>query len=142
MRRVFNQTIFLILKVCGAVMGLFFVDDIYVRVFRNRFVLSIPVKNVLVEEVGDFSHPRMLVGHFQLAEKLLQAGLKKAYAGSFLPPRPVLIMHPKEMLEGGLTDIEERVLRELGLGAGAREVKIWLGDDLDAEGLKNFRRQK
>jgi rod shape-determining protein MreB len=97
---------------------------------------------VLLEESGDFSHPRMLIGRFQTAEKLLQAALKKAYANRFLPQRPVLIMHPKEILEGGLTEIEERVFQELGLGAGAREVKIWLGADLDAEGVKNFRLQK
>ena len=41
------------------------------------------------------------------------------------------MIHQLEKTEGGLTDIEDRVLRELALGAGAREVVIYLGDKID-----------
>lgn len=44
-------------------------------------------------------------------------------------------MHQLEKLEGGLTDIEERVLRELALGMGAREVLIHSGDRLSVRTL-------
>lgn len=112
--------------------ALFFTPDAYVQVFRNRMVVSIPERDIRVEGLGDFSHPRMLVGKFPEAEQLLARLLQDAYGKSLLSPRPVVTVHPKEMLEGGLTDIEERVMKELALGAGAREAKVWLGEDLAA----------
>lgn len=106
---------------------------VYVQVFRNRFVLSRLDKGMRMERTGDFSHPRMLVGKFQEAEMLLGQLLRDAYGKALFPPRPLVVIHPKEVLEGGLTDIEERVLMEMALGAGARRVKVWLGEDLAAE---------
>jgi len=37
------------------------------------------------------------------------------------------VIHPTEMVEGGLSEVEERVLRELALGAGARSVVVHVG---------------
>lgn len=34
-------------------------------------------------------------------------------------------MHQLEKVDGELTDIEERVLKELAMGAGAREVLVY-----------------
>ena len=38
-----------------------------------------------------------------------------------------MLMHPMERLEGGLTQIERRVLHEMALTAGAGKVAIWEG---------------
>ncbi|MBT1065490.1 rod shape-determining protein [Bowmanella sp. Y26] len=73
-----------------------------------------------------FKHPRSLVADFFLAEKILQYGVKQVHQ-SRIRPAPRIIMHQLEKTEGGLTSIEERVLRELALGAGAREVLVHLG---------------
>lgn len=40
-------------------------------------------------------------------------------------------MHQLEKVEGGLTSIEDRVLRELAVGAGAREVVIYVGGKIN-----------
>ncbi|MDR0775498.1 MAG: hypothetical protein LBE81_02535 [Azonexus sp.] len=43
-------------------------------------------------------------------------------------------MHPIDTIEGGLTQVEERLLQELTIGAGASKVRIWVGKPLtDAE---------
>lgn len=115
--------------------NLLFTPTAYVQVFRNRFVVTIPESGIQMEISGDFSHPRMLIGKFVEAEKLLQGLLKAAYGKTLLPQRPRVVVHPKEALEGGLTDIEERVLMEMVLGAGARQVKIWQGEDLSSDAL-------
>ncbi len=39
-------------------------------------------------------------------------------------------MHPLEMTEGGLSEVEAKVLREIALGTGAHKVEIWLGEEL------------
>lgn len=124
-------------RVLVKLQSLFMAPPVYVQVFRNRFVVSLLASGVRVEGTGDFSHPRMLIGKFQAAEQLLRQLLQEAYeeahGKSVFPQRPLVVVHPKEVLEGGLTDIEERVLMEMALGAGARRVKVWQGDDLRVE---------
>ncbi len=82
-----------------------------------------------------FDHPRMLVADFSLAEKFLQLMLKKAAGKRFLSASPNVIMHPMEKLEGGLTEVEHRVLRELALGAGAHKVCVYTGAPLVGQQL-------
>ena len=83
--------------------------------------------------VNPFSHPRTLLSDFEVAEKFMQHVMSTLLGKRFLPPTPHVIIHPMEKTEGGLNMIEERALRELALGAGAREVIIYEGPQLDAE---------
>ncbi|MFB2653671.1 MULTISPECIES: rod shape-determining protein [Shewanella] len=85
-----------------------------------------------VRLVNPFSHPRMFVASFELAEKLLQYGISQLHTSGFRAA-PRVIVHQLEKTEGGLTDIEDRVLRELALGAGAREVVIYLGPRINTQ---------
>jgi len=43
---------------------------------------------------------------------------------------PRVLIQPLEMTEGGLSEVEDRLFRELALGAGARKVVIWVGKEL------------
>lgn len=79
-----------------------------------------------------FSHPRLLVCDFAKAEKVLMQGMREVLGSKLLTPNPVVIMHPMEKLEGGVTEIECRVYQELALGAGARKVHVHVGKELDA----------
>lgn len=74
-----------------------------------------------------FSHPRILVAKFQLAEKILMHAVKQVFKDQLFAASPRMVFQPMEKLEGGITDIENRVYRELCLGAGAREVVIYSG---------------
>lgn len=87
-----------------------------------------------IQVTNPFSHSRCLVANFGLAEKILQHGLF-TFHNSKLRAAPRVVMHQLEKLEGGLTDIEERVLRELALGMGARDVLIHSGDRLSVRTL-------
>lgn len=45
-----------------------------------------------------------------------------------------------ERCEGGLSQVEERVLHELAAGAGARKVVVWVGAELsDGEVLAKLK---
>ncbi|NRP16478.1 hypothetical protein XMD530_000011 [Marinobacterium sp. xm-d-530] len=65
-----------------------------------------------------------------LAEKILQHGIFTLNS-SKLRAAPRVIMHQLEKTDGGLSDIEERVLRELASGMGAREVLIHTGSKIN-----------
>lgn len=88
-----------------------------------------------VRVVNPFSHPRSFVADFYVAEHLLQHGLGQIQKSKFFKLAPRIIMHQLEKTEGGLTNIEERVLRELAFGSGARDVVIYVGDKLDSESI-------
>ena len=83
--------------------------------------------------IRPFSHPRLLVSDFQVAEKLMQHMVRIIHSGKFFAPSPRIIFQPMEKIEGGVTDVERRVYRELCMSAGARETIVYLGTELSAE---------
>ncbi|WP_284190616.1 rod shape-determining protein [Vibrio zhanjiangensis] len=86
-----------------------------------------------IKVINPFSHPRSFVADFYVAEKLIRHGLYEVHKSKFFKPAPRIIIHQLEKTEGGLTNIEERVLTELALGSGAREVAIYIGERLDSD---------
>lgn len=88
-----------------------------------------------LEVTNPFSHPRLLVSRFETAEKLIQHGIRTVCNNKIIAPHLLVVMHPLEKLEGGITDLECRLYRELALGAGARKVFLHVDAELD---VRNF----
>tara|TARA_R110002124_G_scaffold195275_1_gene362351 strand:- start:7368 stop:7853 length:486 start_codon:yes stop_codon:yes gene_type:complete len=87
-------------------------------------------RNASAKWINPFSHPRIIIHEFMIAEKLLMHSFKEVSGKQFVRAAPVVIMHVTDNLEGGLTDIERRALQELALSAGARECHVWEGREL------------
>lgn len=81
--------------------------------------------------IKPFSHPRSLISNFVVAEQFLQYAVKMSRSGNFIAITPLLIIHPMEKLEGGITEVEKRAFQELALGAGARECIVHKGDEIN-----------
>ena len=108
----------------------------YVRVRRNqlhvRHLESQTETTVQAEPA--FTTTRMLVGNFTAADQSLKAAMRGIVKGRFMLTKPRVLIQPLELVEGGLSQIEERALHELALGAGASKVVVWVGPELsDAE---------
>lgn len=108
---------------------------VYVRVSKNQFQVRNVVhkREVVVFALEPFTTKRLLVGDFATAEKYLREGVKKVCEGQgwfWLAVSPVIIIQPLEMIEGGLSEVEKRVLMELAAGAGGRKAVIWIGHQL------------
>jgi len=73
-----------------------------------------------------FSHPRVCINDFEIAQATLMHFVRKALNKTILI-RPIMIMHPKRDLQGGLSRIEERAIKELAEAAGARKCYVWVG---------------
>ena len=43
---------------------------------------------------------------------------------------PWVLMHPMELIQGGITQVESRALIELAAGSGAKRVGVWEGEEL------------
>jgi rod shape-determining protein MreB len=112
-----------------------FTQSFYVQVRENRFQVRNIANSLSLQRQASpgFSHPRMLVGDFSAAQASLKSLLAEA-RGSGLILSTAVVIHPLEKIEGGLSQIEERMLHELAVGAGASKVVVWVGDPLsDAE---------
>ncbi len=83
-----------------------------------------------VDMIMPFQHPRTLCSDFCSAEALLLQVVRSLCRRHILSPRPSIIIHPMEKLEGGLTPVENRAFRELALGAGAKRAAIYVGPEL------------
>jgi rod shape-determining protein MreB and related proteins len=125
-------------------MGAWLTFDIYIVEWSvDAFRIRLVGEPTFVSHQPDhaFSHPRMLVGHFNNAESALKKVLS-ARKRSFLSASPHLVMHIREPWEGGLTQIEERVFIEVGLGAGASKVRVHAAPNAlsDAQAIALFAR--
>ena len=104
-------------------------ETLYIQIKTN--VLSIKsVKSgevITLQSSVPFSTKRLLIGEFSIAEKLLKEGFKKL-TNSFIAP--IVIVHPLENIDERLSEVEEKIFKELALSAGAKEAKLWLGKEL------------
>jgi len=113
----------------------------YVQIKTNAFSVRCADGQKSVAVVADppFSTERLLIGEFGIAEKLLKEAFSQC---PFTLLRPTVIMHPMEMVGGGLSEVETKVLTEVAESAGAERVKIWLGNALSDHELSQMREEK
>jgi rod shape-determining protein MreB and related proteins len=98
--------------------------EIQVEIYVNKMVLKAEGRTINLTPNEEFTTTRLLIGNFISAEECLKNGLKKINATGFFKRKPKLTIKPKEMVEGGLSQIEERVFQELAYGAGGGSVEI------------------
>ena len=109
--------------------------SLYVQVRENQFqIRNVDDSRSLQRNANPaFSNQEKLVDNFAAARECLKAALSEARGPGFVLSTTVVI-HPLEKIDGGLTPIEERLFRELAIGAGASKVIVWAGAALsDAE---------
>ena len=118
-----------------------FEKTLYVQVRENQFqVRNVDTARSIQRKASPgFSHQRMLVGNFTAAQECLKTVLSDARGSGFVL-RTSVVIHPLEKVEGGLTQVEERLFHELAVGAGASKVLVWVGAQLsDAEVTSNIK---
>ncbi|NDY72834.1 hypothetical protein DO021_15135 [Desulfobacter hydrogenophilus] len=76
-----------------------------------------------------FSHPRVCINDFEIAQTTLMHFIRKA-VNKKLMIRPIIIMHPKKDLQGGLSQIEGKAIKELATVVGAQKCYVWVGREL------------
>lgn len=86
---------------------------------------------VQIQRDQKFASPRMLIADFTMAEHQLRQAIKEIRRGFF---KPNILMHPRELIDGGITQVEYGVFTELGLGSGAIKVRTWSGPVLNDVG--------
>ncbi|WP_062114032.1 hypothetical protein [Collimonas pratensis] len=111
-------------------------DSIYVQIYTGYFIVQNMDSGAVAQIQRDqkFASPRMLIADFTMAEHQLRQAIKEVRRGLF---KPNILMHPRELIDGGITQVEYRVFTELGLGSGAVKVGTWSGPVLnDVESVR------
>lgn len=117
-----------------------FLDNtLYIKIGENSYSFYDPKTEKSKEfySTSKFSNERLAVSDFVKAEQFLNDSVKKFYDFDFIHPSPKVIMHQVFKTEGGLGDVEQRILRELAYSAGARDVYIWQGYELSRDQIIN-----
>lgn len=119
-------------KMLTNLFSFFLAGPVYVRVRRNQFQIRNLESGVDATVVAQapFSTTRLLIGQFVIAQNTLKEALKQVSKEPLFTILPHMVIHPLEMVEGGLSEIEERIFREVAMGAGASKVVVWLGHEL------------
>jgi len=104
----------------------------------NRIVSIGDMSPSVVRTVEPFEHPRIVISDFACASKLFQYGLNQLTRFKWIRPSPILIIQPVMELTGGLSEIENRALLELGESAGARKTLIHCGKALSDQEVVAF----
>jgi rod shape-determining protein MreB len=114
-------------------------NTLYIRLGEDSVTLYDPKreKTKVYRSDRKFSNERLAVSSFIVAEDFLSKTVKDFYSVGLFHPAPLVIMHQEYKTEGGLGEVEIRVLRELALSAGAREVHVWEGAKLSREQIAN-----
>jgi actin-like ATPase involved in cell morphogenesis len=78
-----------------------------------------------ISALNNFSSVRNVIGNFNYAEETIKAALNELNIKNTFFSRPLTILiQQTEGLEGGLSDIEKRALRDLAEMAGGKKVFI------------------
>lgn len=112
-----------------------------VRISRDRIQVRHVEsgRTVMRDAPRPFSSSRLLVAEFGSARNLLRQVVREVSGGFGLAP--VLLIHPTEITEGGVSESEERLLLDLGYECGARDVAV-VREDLSDEAAMAFVRSR
>ena len=114
---------------------------LYIQVLENKFIIQVLDNNesreIFLPE-KNFTTKRLLVGDFSAAQDCLSKAIKRlAPKKLFTRKTAAVVMHPMEMYEGGLSEVEERILNELAFSSGAIKVALHTGATLKAKEAKH-----
>ncbi|CED71407.1 putative uncharacterized protein [Aliivibrio wodanis] len=114
-------------------------ESIYIQVKKDCFHLRNCKTNREHLEMSDlpFSTERLAVGDFYAADKALRNGLSEILSKTMFKLPPIIIVHQRYLCEGGLSNVEERVLFELSHSTKVHKVVVWQGRELSKEDIVN-----
>lgn len=97
---------------------------VYVEIYKNMMTIKAGNETTQVYPATPFSSLRLLVADFDSAADCLKGGLDDLNVTGFLKFKPIMYIYPRELTDGGVSEVEKKVLRELGAHCQAKKVII------------------
>ena len=111
-------------------MGWFTQNIHYVRVSEN-FVVCRNVSTGVecrLKASAPFTTERLLIGTFQPAVDTLTEAVRKTRGRTLMPLE--MVIQPIEKVEGGLSEVEDRLFKETAANAGSKKTIVHAGREL------------
>ncbi len=108
-------------------LNIFKAIPIYAKIYNDKIEVTNLVKGdtIALNASEKFSSSRIVLSNFSNAEMLLRNILRElGLSKRFLSPRLKVLLQIMENIEGGLSDLERRGLRDLAEQAGAADIYI------------------
>jgi len=108
-------------------MSIFKSTPVYVKIYDNQIEATnlITGQTISLNATAKFSSSRIVIANFNNAEILLRSVLQElGLIKKILSPRLKVLMQIMENIEGELSDLETRGLRDLAEQAGAADIYI------------------
>ena len=80
--------------------------------------------------INPMLHPRVIIDNFMSMELMFEYAFKNITKSNKLLVAPKVIVEPMEKYEGGLTMVEHKMLYDIAINAGAREVIVKDGEKI------------
>ncbi|SRR6266404_5313734 len=111
---------------------------LYVRVRKNRIDLRHVETGTEfgLEAQPPFTSARLLLADLSAAARMLKLGIGKTIGRFGLAP--TIVFHPMDMVDGGLSEVEEASYLKLGYEAGARDVMVLTGTEISNPELREI----
>lgn len=98
--------------------------EVQLRIYNNSITVVKGDEQTTVMASEPFSTDRLLVGNFDSAWKCVEQAAKELKIIGFLKRKSKVVVEPKELIEGGVSQVEARVFRELALALNPKNVEI------------------
>jgi hypothetical protein len=108
-------------------LNIFKIIPVYAKIYNDKIEVTnlVTGDTIALNAFEKFSSSRIVLSNFNNAEMLLRNILQElGLSKKFLSPRLKVLMQIMENIEGGLSDMERRGLRDLAEQAGAADVYI------------------
>ena len=112
--------------------GLFRDDILYVKLWKNEIEIKDVEKEKSIREksVVPFSNSRLLIADFEVAEDFFKKVLLKLKKNYKIKRYNTILVHPMELIEGGISETEKRIFLESFERVDGRAVIVWEGKEL------------
>ena len=98
--------------------------EVKLKIYINKIELSIGSKVISESPTEPFTTQRLLVGNFDTAWRCIISAEKQLSIKGLFKRKPKVIVEPKEMVEGGISQVEERIFQELALALNPKSVEV------------------
>jgi len=97
-------------------------EIVYIRVFENKIELRHldSGRTVVRNSKEPFSNDRLLIANITNATNFISEILKEVRKETFFPALLVVLIQPMEKVDGGISEVEQMIFRDLILQIGGR----------------------
>jgi len=111
----------------------------YVRIYKNKMhirKIGDSIKDIELDAKKLFSTEKTLISEYSIAEEILSKAFSDLGESRLLSKGPMVVIQPMELHSEKLSEVEEKLLKELAYDSKAFRANVWVGKQLTDDEVK------